>query len=138
LSHIFCLLFNNLKKYKPVSRVLYPNYSGFLSFIYAIYPPTQGSTCSPKGSSTYLILQPARFTMPPQLPSGRWALTPPFHHHPVETRQYIFCGTVCYRSVSTAAPPVSQGTALCAARTFLPPTSRGAIRQLASLQNYIV
>lgn len=37
------------------------------------------------------VLHRAGFTMPPLLPSGRWALTPPFHPYP--RGRFVFCGT---------------------------------------------
>ncbi len=38
----------------------------------------------PEGrTSSYLVLLRAGFTVPPWSPSGRWALTPPFHPYPV-------------------------------------------------------
>ena len=55
--------------------------------------------------STYLTLQPVRFTLPRASPTGRWALTPPFHPYfppqqPLsgvakERKRFFFCGTLC-------------------------------------------
>ena len=42
----------------------------------------------------YSVLLPAGLAVPPSLRSGRWALTPPFHHRhfPKEIRQTVLCG----------------------------------------------
>jgi hypothetical protein len=69
---------------------------------------------------SYLALHHAGFSVPPMLPPGRWALTPPFHpcqtmrairrrlagfparcHRAALRRRYILCGT--FRSAVVAA-----------------------------------
>src|SRR3990172_1590851 len=46
-------------------------------------------------TSSYLVLLRVGFAVPPWSPSGRWALTPPFHPYPgtVIPWRCVFCGT---------------------------------------------
>jgi len=44
----------------------------------------------------YSALLRVGFTLPRMSPSGRWALTPPFHPYPV-TGRYVFCCTFLNR-----------------------------------------
>jgi hypothetical protein len=56
---------------------------------------------------TYLAFQLVRFAVPPSLPLGRWALTPPFHYDPDGTRPsrlLVFCGTVCLQHCCQILP----------------------------------
>ena len=58
---------------------------------------------------SYMNLHPARFTVPPLLPSGRWALTSPFHPYSDINRSGLFSVAL---SVSLTLPL----TILCFAR----------------------
>ena len=47
-------------------------------------------------TSSYLVLLRVGFAVPPWSPSGRWALTPPFHPYPGRIEipwRCVFCGT---------------------------------------------
>ena len=57
------------------------------------------------------------FSVPPLLPSERWALTPPFH--PYLCRRYIFCGTFRPPGIGSGCLPLSEDTLPCDVRTFL-------------------
>lgn len=115
------------KNTKPISRVL----SSLIIYLVPIIGIKQSthytSTCVELASNqlrrtsnaTYLTFQHARFTMPSSLPCWRWSLTPPFHPYPDESRRFVLCGPVC-QYVLAYCPPLSSGTLLCAARTFLP------------------
>ena len=86
---------------------------------------------------SYLVLHLAGFAMPPMLPPGRWALTPPFHPYPTTApfemsrrfsfelspgtfrRRYILCGTfrdvaatAAFAATPTAPPGVTRRVAL--------------------------
>jgi hypothetical protein len=71
------------------------------------------------GFGTYLVFQPIRFTWRLMSPSGRWALTPPFHPYPEKTRRYLFCGTFCSPDLFRTDSFPLGSMALYAARTFL-------------------
>jgi len=52
---------------------------------------------SPRGArssrSSFSILHPVGFTMPPLSPGARCALTAPFHPYPRKLGRFAFCGT---------------------------------------------
>ena len=78
----------------------------------------------------YLVSLRLGFSMRRWLLFGRWALTPPFHHHPALCLQsaglFIFCGTFRHAMLAlTAFPCFTQGNLTRGARTFLPETSSG-------------
>ncbi len=80
------------------------------------------------GSSwiSYLVLHPMGLAMPPRLLLGRWALTPPFHPYPAETRRFVFCGAFRRDASRRRLPRVSRagpglrGIVPYGVRTFLP------------------
>jgi len=64
----------------------------------------------------YSVLLPVGFTMPPQLPLERCALTAPFHPYLHKCRRFVFCGTFPRVTPAGRYPaPYPRG-----ARTFLP------------------
>ena len=64
----------------------------------------------------YSVLLPVGFTMPPQLPLERCALTAPFHPYLHKCRRFAFCGTFPRVAPAGRYPaPYPRG-----ARTFLP------------------
>src|SRR4051794_17971107 len=70
-----------------------------------------------------------RFSVPPRLLLGRWALTPPFHPCRAIPKEkpggLSFCGTVCRPAFQPAArvysklKPGLRGILPCGVRTFL-------------------
>ena len=63
------------------------------------------------------VLHRVGFTVPPLLPSERWALTPPFHPYPCG--RFVFCGTFRPPGISSGCLPLSKDTLPCDVRTFL-------------------
>ncbi len=63
------------------------------------------------------VLHRAGFTMPPSLPSERWALTPPFHPYPCG--RFVFCGTFRPPGIGSGCLPFSEDTLPYDVRTFL-------------------
>ena len=84
-------------------------------------PPRRGGSGTPP--SPYLALLRMGFTVPPPLPSGRCALTAPFHPYrprPKERgRRSVFCGTFL-RVAATGCYPACRPFGV---RTFLPDRS---------------
>jgi len=103
------------KIYQPISRILFPAYTGRLSFI---CPETyaSGSICPPSTFDArrhtmneqllkvvYVAFQHVRFTLLIRCRTRTWALTP--HFHPFIAKNFfrnhryvvIFCGTFCSR-----------------------------------------
>jgi hypothetical protein len=76
---------------RAISRILCPpfgeHFSGAAVTRGLVRPDPRtraGHPFLPEGrTSSYLVLLRAGFTVPPWSPSGRWALTPPFHPYPV-------------------------------------------------------
>jgi hypothetical protein len=110
--------------------------------------PTRGSKRAGLALPSYLALHHAGFSVPPMLPSERWALTPPFHpyrnarakrrrlaglpascHRAAHSGGLSFCGTIReqQRKLSLAVPLPWRYQARC---PFLPaPTLRPALRR---------
>jgi len=60
------------------------------------------------GNSSFCsVLHRMGFVLPPCLRSGRWALTPPFHHHRAEARLSVFCDTFRRRLAFATRRPAS-------------------------------
>jgi hypothetical protein len=128
---------------EPVSRILFAAHPNFQTRNAAIIPLGPGSlrdsSSLPEGRSatlfrarriragpalpSYLALLHAGFSVPRMLPSGRWALTPPFHPYQMSAplkagprffrkpaaevashRRFIFCGTFRSRSLAQSTP----------------------------------
>ena len=73
----------------------------------------------------YSVLHRIGFVMPPPLPSGRWALTPPFHlcqtFRKNATWPFVFCDTFRRLNIDVQTPPLARGILPCGVRTFLSP-----------------
>lgn len=90
----------------PVSRVLWPLRAGDHPSVNAITGILQLSAAQPtrtlrraalehvRDLVVFLALLRVGFAVPSPSPMTRWALTPPFHPHRPESRQFVFCGTV--------------------------------------------
>ncbi len=74
----------------------------------------------------YLILLRTGFTLPPRLPLERWALTPPFHPYPNESRRFVFCGTFHHRRYRTDVPACSTERPALRSPDFPPSRRRAA------------
>lgn len=114
----------------PAGRLSPARRDGHFSSRLAAGPRFPGGATNTRGArashaSPCSVLHRARFFVPPMSPSGRWALTPPFHPWSPGGGRYIFCDTVCRRRLSPPAPRLSAGAPLCGVRTFLPRRPRG-------------
>ena len=61
------------------------------------YPGYSGQATLP-----LFVLHRVGFTLPPRLPSERWALTPPFHPYPCG--RFLFCGTFRQPNLTSGCP----------------------------------
>jgi len=52
----------------------------------------------------YSVLLQVGFALPPPLPEARCALTAPFRPYRIETRRFVFCGTVPEEQGQAPAP----------------------------------
>ena len=119
---------------------------------------TKGAQRAGPALPSYLVLHLAGFAMPPMLPPGRWALTPPFHpclrpNHTTSRRfssglspgctrrRFVLCGTFRDAAVSGRIPWRYQ--ARCphrlrgfGVRTFLPPGPCGTQPAIVELTRH--
>ena len=85
-------------------------------FLTALRPcPTEWGATITRGYSgqatlPLFVLHRVGFTLPPQLPSERWALTPPFHPYPCG--RFLFCGTFRQPNLTRVAPAFTGHAAL--------------------------
>ena len=72
------------------------------------------------------VLHRIGFFVPPRSPSGRWALTPPFHPYLTCVRRYFFCDTFRHPQLSLKMPPAFLGRIILWCPDFPPPDKLGA------------